>query len=461
MKNLYMIFTIFTSVLVAGLNNVSVSQNSGGSTILDTVVVATGLETPWEILWAPDNMIWMTERGGRVSTIDPDSGEQVVLLNLDVTEQGESGLLGMALHPDFANNPFVYLVYNYSEAGNIRERLVRFTLQDNELVNEEVLINDIAGNTFHNGSRLKFDMSGKLLMTTGDAGNMQLAQDPSSLNGKFLRINPDGSVPDDNPTPGSYVWALGSRNSQGLDISASGIIYASEHGPTTDDEVNILEVGRNYGWPNVHGLCDTEPENVFCGEFNVKEPIIAYTPTLALAGLAWYGFDTIPEWNNSLLVTSLKAGQLLALHLDEQGTAITGTTVVYNNELGRLRDVCVSPEGRVFISTSNRDGRGNPVADDDKIIEIKPAFVTSVSDRQKLPAVKLYPNPATNTVKAILPDELMDGLYQIYDASGQLKMEGSGSSLKQGIEVSSLRTGIYNVMVRNGNSVYSARFVKH
>lgn len=460
MKNFYLIIGILTLVLVAGFNKELSGQNSGGNTQLDTLVVAVNLDTPWEMLWGPDDMIWITERGGRVSRINPDTREREVLLEVAVAEEGEAGLLGMALHPDFEANPFVYLVYTYSASGGIRERLVRYSLQDGQLVNEEILINDITGNTYHTGSRLVFDHSGKLLMTTGDAGDMPLAQDPESLNGKLLLINPDGTVPDDNPTPGSYVWALGLRNSQGLDISSSGIIYASEHGPSTDDEINILEAGRNYGWPNVHGMCDTDSEMAFCEEFNVREPIQTYTPTLALAGLAWYGHQTIPEWNNSLLVTSLKAGRLMALHLDEQGTTVTGTTIVYNNELGRLRDVCVSPEGRVFISTSNRDGRGDPAMDDDKIIEIKPASATSVAENAGRPAMRLYPNPVTNSVKALLPDTFKDGFYQIHDSNGNLIMEGSGSSLMQGIEVITLKPGLYSVTVRTSDSVHASRFVK-
>lgn len=459
MKKLHFIAGLLTWVFVAGSFSAALCRNGKLSSPPDTAVIATGLDTPWEILWGPDNMLWITERGGTVSRINPDSRERVVLLNIDVTQQGEAGLLGMALHPDFASNPFVYLVYNYSDAGNIRERLVRFTLLNNQLVNEEVLINDIPGNTYHNGSRLVFDASGKLLMTTGDAGNMQLAQDPSSLNGKLLRINPDGSVPDDNPTPGSYVWALGLRNSQGLAISPSGIIYATEHGPETDDEVNILQEGRNYGWPDVRGMCDTDTENLFCDEFNVMEPMVAYTPTLALAGLAWYGDGLIDEWRNSLLVTSLKAGQLLALHLNDQGTAITGTTVIYNNELGRLRDICVSPEGRVFISTSNRDGRGDPDADDDKIIELYPTSATSTGESFGFPDIRLYPNPASGVFKAVLPDAFADGLFEVFNLNGGVILSGSGSFLVEGVDVSNFKKGIYLLRISNRNSAYSSRLV--
>lgn len=457
MKRITLLLGLLTLLLVAVCNKNSEGQNSGGNTQLDTTIIATGLDTPWEILWGPDDMIWMTEREGKVSRINPVTRERQVLLEIDVTEDGESGLLGMAIHPDFDSNPYVYLVYNYSQSGDIKERLVRYTMQGNQLLNEEILINNITGNNYHIGSRLIFAPDGKLLMTTGDAGDMPLSQNPFSLNGKVLRINADGSIPEDNPTPGSYVWAIGLRNSQGLDISEAGIIYSSEHGPDSDDEINIFEEGRNYGWPDVKGMCDSPAEMEFCQENNVREPIMVYTPTLALAGIAWYGHETIPEWNNSLIVTSLKAGKLLVLHLDEQGMSVTESTTVYDNELGRLRDVCISPNGSVFISTSNRDGRGSPKPGDDKIIEIKPASPNSIDKKDKLSGIKLYPNPANNSLRADLINDYKDGFFRIYDAKGNLKLEGKNVSLTKGIDVSKLESGMYSVTLQSGSKVASAQ----
>lgn len=365
-SNVLLILLLF----LAGCNKGTDSQNSDSDSSLDTTVIASGLQVPWEILWSPENELWVSERGGRVLKINTETKQVKELINIQVTEQGESGLLGMALHPDFPNTPWVYLVYTYTQGSTITERLTRYTYQQDQLVNEEILIDNIPGNVYHIGSRLRFGPDGKLYMTTGDAGNTSLSQNPSSLAGKLLRINPDGTIPDDNPVSGSYIWASGLRNSQGLDFSPSGILYSSEHGPQSDDEINILEAGRNYGWPNVNGMCETPEEREFCEENNVREPIQVYTPTLALAGIAYYHHNAIPQWNNSLIVTSLKAGKLLILHLDEQGMNITNTTTVYENDFGRLRDVCVSPDGRVFITTSNRDGRGSPGSNDDMIIQI-------------------------------------------------------------------------------------------
>lgn len=339
---------------------------------IEASVLIGNLNTPWEILWGHDNYIWVTERDGIVSRVNPQNGQKQQILKLTVEQSGESGLLGMALHPDFKTHPYVYLVYTYRSSGSIKEKLSRFTFSNNQLINEEVLLDNITGNTYHDGSRLLFASDGTLFMTTGEAGEQPLAQNPNSLNGKFLRINADGSVPSDNPFSGSYVWALGSRNAQGLDFGRNGILYSSEHGPESDDEINIIEKGMNYGWPQVRGYCDKNDEKEFCRTNNVKEPIQVYTPTLALAGIAYYDSDHIPQWKNSLIVTSLKAGELLVLHLSDDGKTVSKTSTVYDNDYGRLRDVCVSPDGRVFFCTSNRDGRGSPKDNDDKIIEIKP-----------------------------------------------------------------------------------------
>lgn len=444
------LWIILTLVLIA-CNKKSESQTDNNPMQLDTIVIAKDFHVPWEILWGPDDHIWMTERSGRVSRINPDTKTVQRLLEISVIERGESGLLGMALHPHFPDEPFVYLVYNYPEGNNIRERLVRYTYQQDQLVNEEILINNISGNTYHDGSRLVFGPDDKLYMTTGDAGDMPLSQDLSSLSGKILRINPDGSVPDDNPIEGSYVWALGLRNTQGLDYARNGILYSSEHGPDSDDEINILEQGRNYGWPTVKGPCDTQEEMQFCTANNVMEPIQHYTPTLAVAGIAYYGHQAIPEWSNSLIVTSLKAGRLLVLHLSDAGDSIVSSTTVYDNEFGRLRDVCVSDDGRVFISTSNNDGRGSPNPGDDMIIEIVASSPTAIGEKVKPTSFNIYPNPSRHQVKADIDSRLINGTFEVYDMEGRSKLKGNTKQLATGIDISSLAAGLYNVVIRSKN----------
>lgn len=341
--------------------------------------VITNLDTPWEVLWGPDDMIWFTERPGRVSRMDPETGQRKVILTLtDVYEQSESGLLGMVHHPSFPDSPYVFLVYNYREATAIKERVVRYTWGSDTLTNRMLLIEDLAGSGNHNGSRLVIGADGKLLVTTGDATVQSQAQDHTSLNGKILRMNLDGSIPPDNPwanAPGrsGYLYTTGHRNPQGLHLASNGILYSSEHGPNNDDEINIITPGRNYGWPTVQGFCDQPAEQTFCNDSNVVEPIFAWTPTIATAGLEYYDNPAIPEWRNSLLLVTLKEQDLRQLKLSSDGRQIVSETIFFNNRWGRLRDLCVSPDGRVFIGVSERDGRGSPVTGDDRIVEIRSA----------------------------------------------------------------------------------------
>jgi aldose sugar dehydrogenase len=334
--------------------------------------VADSLDTPWEILWGPDNWIWMTERYGRISRVNPATGQVKQLIKIpDIYEQSESGLLGMALHPDFGTKPLVYVAYTHNQAG-FKERIVRYTYYQNgdSLGGRVVLLDGIAASTNHDGCRLVFGPDKKLYISTGDATNTNYPQETYSLNGKILRMNEDGSIPVDNPYGNSYVWATGLRNTQGL-AWVNGKLYGSEHGPNNDDELNLLMGGRNFGWPNVHGFCDLDVEKQFCEDSNVVEPLYAWTPTVALAGLDYYpSGGPISKWENSLLVTTLKGSRLIVFRLVNGGDSISQLEEVYSNQYGRLRDVCISPDGRVFIATSNRDGRGSPAPQDDRILAL-------------------------------------------------------------------------------------------
>ena len=362
---------ISTLIFFSGFYTESRSQIFIGTTEVDTNSIVTNLDTPWEILWGPDDHIWFTERYGRISRVHPGTGVLTELITIgEVYEQSESGLLGMVLHPDFINHPYVFVVYTYFESSSIKERLVRYTYSEGTLNSPLTLLEGIDGAGNHDGSRLVIDKDLKIYMTTGEATNQNLSQDLNSLNGKVLRLNLDGSVPDDNPISGSFVWSWGHRNAQGLVISQAGIMYSSEHGPSSDDEVNIIEKGRNYGWPTVRGFCDTGTENEFCADSNVFEPIAAWTPTLAVAGADFYHQGGIPEWHNALLVTSLKASQLTVLKLSQDGRSVDQEESFFTGWFGRLRDVCISPDGRIFLAVSNRDGRGTVRAGDDRIVEV-------------------------------------------------------------------------------------------
>jgi glucose/arabinose dehydrogenase len=305
----------------------------------------------------------MTERGGKISRVNPVTGAVSLLHTVsEVVSNGEGGLLGMVLHPDFSTFPHVFVAYNYN-SGGYKEKIVRYTYNGTSLTSPITILGNITASSIHNGCRLLITPDLKLFITTGDASNQSLPQNTSSPNGKILRLNLDGTIPADNPVAGNPYWSFGHRNPQGL-VYANSIIYSSEHGPTTDDEINIIEKGRNYGWPNVPGFCDAGSEQIFCTSNNVKEPLKAWTPTIAVCGLDYYSSDLIPQLKNSLLMVALKEARLYQMKLDAAHTSIISTIEYFADSYGRMRDVCISPAGKVYICTSN--GGNN-----DKIIEVR------------------------------------------------------------------------------------------
>ncbi len=463
-KDIRMRFSILLLTLVAcclQLTNAQLLKLD--STELTVQVITENLDTPWEILWGPDDNIWMTERKGLVSRVDPVSGNVKILLDIiDVVDEGsENGLLGMVLHPNFMHpdSQFVYLVYTYY--GNApTERLVRYTYETDTLVDEMVLLDNIPGGYYHIGSRVIILPDRTILMSTGDVGSASYALDTAKFHGKFLRINLDGSVPGDNPIPGSYVWSLGHRNPQGLVQAPNGIIYSSEHGPSNDDEINIIKELGNYGWPEVHGFCDLPAEQAYCADNNAIEPLIAWTPTIATCGLDYYGHDAIPEWKNSLLLASLKADDLRVLELNQTGDSITLEEIFFDNEYGRLRDVCVSPDGDIYFATSNQDGRGNngfPLGTDDRIIKVSNeqySGPTGIDEYKVESKLRFYPNPVENTI--YLDHESVQS-YRIYDLSSRLVSQGRYART---VDVSELQEGIYILEIQVENAILKGKFLK-
>ena len=454
---------IATLLLLAGLAAPACAQQSPalatytvGTTTLTLSALSTGLDTPWEILWGPDNFLWMTERGGRISRVNTTTGQVLPLLTVaDVTEIGESGLLGMALHPDFSLSPYVYIVYNYTDNGTLKEKLVRYTYSATAgtLSSPLVLLGNLPATTTHSGSRLLILPDQTLLMTTGDAQLQPEAQNIGSLNGKILRLNLDGTIPATNPTPGSPVYTLGHRNPQGLVRAATGRLYSSEHGPNNDDEVNLIEPGRNYGWPNVEGFCNLPAEQTFCTANNVREPLVAYTPTLAVAGIAAYSNPAIPQWSNSLLMVSLKAGTLTQLQLNNAGDQVTSQANIWTGTYGRMRAICVSPQGRVYIGTSNRDGRGAPAATDDRILVLENrAYTPNSVRRRQSDALALWPNPTAGSVSVRLPEPASSPLT-IHDALGRVVQTVAMAGLKEAtLDIRQLVPGLYMLQTQMGNT---------
>jgi glucose/arabinose dehydrogenase len=334
-------------------------------------VVASDLATIWAIDFAPDGRIFLTERGGRVRTVRDGRLDPEPWMTLDVVEMAESGLLGLALDPDFARNGYVYVAYTYATAdGGMQNRLVR--LREDPATGRGAfdtgLLDDVRGGRVHDGGRVKFGPDGKLYWTMGDAGSQDLAQSLDAWNGKILRVNSDGSIPEDNPFPGSPIYSYGHRNPQGLAWQpGTGRLYATEHGPSGQqsccDEVNYIQPGMNYGWPRVFG------ERTATG---TVPPIVQSGPnwdtTWAPGGAT---FATGGPWAGSLLFVGLRGESLYRVTLDPSDPhAVSGVEPLFRGQYGRLRDAVEGPDGALYLAISNRDGRGSPRSGDDRLLRI-------------------------------------------------------------------------------------------
>ena len=365
--------------------------------------ITSNLNVPLEIAWGPDNQIWIAEHGGVISRMDPQTGIKQVLLKLkDIWQSRTAGLLGMALHSDMEKFPYVFLCYTIQKDKKYLMRLVRYNSLKDTLTYPKILMEIPAANG-HNGSRLAVQ-NGILYWATGDALSLTDSQNPRTPNGKILRMNADGSAPSDNPMKGNPVWAWGFRNIQGMVFSKSGLLYTSEHGDATDDEINLIGKAKNYGWPTVQGFAESVEESTFKGLHNTVDPLKAWTPTIAPAGLDYYSSDKIPALKNSLLLVTLKGKSLRALKLDNDGKKILNEQVYFENKFGRIRDLCISPAGDVYLATSNRDWNpvsGFPLPSDDRIIKIS----------------KLNPSNPQNMVSSIPPGSKSAQLYEQYCAS--------------------------------------------
>lgn len=323
-----------------------------------TQIITQGLEVPWAIVFLPDNSILVTERSGKVRLIRDGKLQAEPVAISGVKEIGEGGLLGITIHPKFSTNHFVYLYYTYGgSGGSTLNKVVRMTYQDNQLKDEVTLVDKIPGASNHNGGRIKFGPDGYLYITTGDAQNPSQAQDPATLAGKILRMTDEGKAAPGNPF-NSLVYSYGHRNPQGLAWDATGQLWETEHGPsggnlgTGNDEVNKMIMGKNYGWPIIQGNQTKS---------GMEVPIKNSTPTTtwAPAGAAFY--------KGKIFFGGLRGQALFELNL--QGLELKEH---FKNEFGRIRDVVLGPDNMLYITTSNRDGRGYPNPSDDKIIRINP-----------------------------------------------------------------------------------------
>ncbi|MDP1858078.1 MAG: PQQ-dependent sugar dehydrogenase [Gemmatimonadaceae bacterium] len=341
---------------------------------LAVTVVASGFDTIWELAWGPDGAIWTTERSGIISRVNPTTGVVTRAGTVPVNEIGEGGLMGLAFHPDFATQPYVYAANTYAAGSNVRNRVIRMRWNGTTLAAPEVLLENIPGSAVHNGARVAIGPDNLIYVSMGDASNSSLPQDRNSLAGKILRLTLSGAMAPGNAL-GGYVYTMGHRNPQGLVFAPDGTLYSTEHGPGDNDELNRIEAGRNYGWPDVRGACDGDAgpnERSFCLANNVVEPLAMWTPTIAPSGIDYYNGTLFPGWRGSLLFTTLKGEALYRMQLSADGRSVVSQHRLLAGSYGRLRDVLVGPDGSVYLATSNKDGRGSPRADDDRILRVRP-----------------------------------------------------------------------------------------
>jgi glucose/arabinose dehydrogenase len=318
-------------------------------------VVAEKLQTPWSIVLSKDGRVFFTERIGTIRMLNANgtlAHDPVGYIRVD--QVGEGGLLGIDLHPNFTSNHKIYIYHTYSNSSGIYNRVMLLVENENKIVDSQIILDGIPGGRFHDGGRLKFGPDNKLYISTGDAGFAELSQNKSSLAGKILRINDDGTIPIDNPFPGSAIYAYGFRNVQGLTWHPeTRELYASDHGATGNDEINVVRAGSNYGWP--YEECSNE------GKYTA--PVICFNPSIAPSGIAIPNSSKL-GYSGDLLLATLKGAQLrsIDLYTGEQNNILVG--------YGRLRDVVEGYNGSLFVLTSNTDGRGLIQENDDKILRI-------------------------------------------------------------------------------------------
>jgi glucose/arabinose dehydrogenase len=344
-------------------------NQAGPSLTVESVV--RDLATIWAIDFAPDGRVFPTERSGRIRTVRDGVLDPEPWMTIEVVESGESGLMGLALDPEFATNGFVYVTYTYAApGGGLQNRLVRLR-EDRATgrgVFDSVLVDDVRGGRVHDGGRVKIGPDGKLYWTMGESGSPDLAQSLDTLNGKILRLNPDGSIPAENPFPGSPIYSYGHRNPQGLAWQpGTGLLFAIEHGPSGQqsccDEVNLIVPGQNYGWPRASG--DQIAEGMV--------PPLVHSGTSSATTWAPGGatFVTTGPWAGSLLFVGLRGESLYRVTLDPLGgQSIVGLERHFQGQYGRLRDVVEGPDGALYLTTSNKDGRGRPNAGDDQLLRL-------------------------------------------------------------------------------------------
>ncbi len=451
---------IYYCILVLVLYSELFSQNADGD--LEKRIVTENMQVPWEIRWTDDNFLWVTGIEGAIYKIDPESGNRKTLLatvpDIIRYEGNEPGMHGFDII-NKNNQISLFVAYTYLKSDNsLALRLMRYTysVQSDSLIDPKVVIDNIPTGYAHSGCRVRIMPDSTLLMTVGDgAFNPILSQDISSLTGKTLRIKLDGSIPKDNPFPSSYVWTWGHRNHQGLCVTPKGIVYSTEHGTQANDEVNILNLGRNYGWPYVEGYCDDPTEQQFCKDSNVKEPERTFTPTPAVAGIEYLNNNLFPTWRNSLVMVSLKPPYFFVFSLNEQQDSIKEQRT-FLVEQSRLRSICITPNGKMFVGKSQGDHYGSKNNKDNAILEIK-VKTAGIKDENELnkPIVITKTSPHTLLIRRTQCSGNMD--ITAYSLLGEeLSFTQTSNQCETEVKLNKTQTSMVFLCIKlNNNTVYS------
>ena len=508
------------SVPSATLNVTTLSGGAASESFAMRTVLANQ-RMPHDLVYGPDGNIWFTERfAGKVSFVNPVTSVKTTVLTLGsamVLAGGQDGLMGLALHPQFlTGNPYVYISYTYqSLSSTVRKtRIERYTYNSGTQLLESpvTILQDIPGSNDHNSARIAIGPDIKLYYSVGDMGAGQFdnisrpnnAQNLNIYEGKILRLNTElvgGSwIPADNPyTNGGQptaVYSFGHRNPQGLvwgNVNGADILYSDEHGPYSDDEINIIQVGRNYGWPNVIGWCDGNyngrttggytivNEQSNCTTLNVKEPLRSLFPStnppsggdnmlwpsVAPSGADFYGSNAIPGWQNSLLITNLKKGTVSRYKLSNDGQSIISDTIHYFAGLGRFRDVVISPDGmKIYVACDSSGSTSGPTggttttpANPGSILEFTYQPPSGRTINNELFTVKkivedlnnrtidVYPNPASTYIIVYNYRDITNRTIEMLDLNGRTITRQKVMGTASRIETGGIPNGLYVLKV--------------
>ena len=501
---------------------ISFSGNAQDETFTMTQIGANNfLNNPWDLHYGPEGYLWVTERtNGVIVRVNPETAEKDELVKIsDVyATGGQDGLLGMALHKEIlSGEPYVYVSYTYSKSGKRAQKLVRYTYQnngtDNSLSSPVTIITNLPASNDHNSGRLVFGADNKLYYTIGDQGvkdcNTNLAQflptqqeidnqNWAKYPGKILRLNLDGSIPDDNPIIDgvkSHIFTYGHRNAQGLIFGSNGLLYADEHGPSSDDEVNIINSGKNYGWPFVVGVKDNlmyDSDGCLTNETsfnkpNYQDPLMSLflpntsqdpdctnswmcRPNVAPSSLGIYESDEISTWANSLLITSLKKGRIYRLKLNTNGTAVQGDATQHFYTQNRYRDIVTDPNGKSFYIITDGSGKTADASGMNVVTTMKnpgtilkftynSALSVKISNLES--SLKIWPNPASTELNIELNSNIeKDFKAEIINSIGQVvKRISKFESGINKIKVDNFPTGVYFLKLISNSDTFQKRIV--